>query len=115
VSYLPHHYPVFRERLKGRVGECGDINTALHTTIIQVIEGNLFNKLLFITMDMVRATSLNSKISQFLHCIPGTTTVHLDSPLIQFLLHGILTTQSLAKIGRELITFNTGLAPHQQP
>src|SRR5437588_605067 len=31
-------------------------------------------------MDSVKATTLNSKVSAFLHLIPGTTTVHLDSP-----------------------------------
>ena len=66
-------------------------------------------------MDTVKATSLNSRISQFLHLIPGTTTVHLDSPSAQLLVHGIPTTHSLADIGKELTTFNTGLALAQQP
>src|SRR5205807_5151655 len=47
------------------------------------------------TMDTVNATSLNSKISQFLHLIPGTTTVQLDSPSAQLLVHGIPTSYSL--------------------
>jgi hypothetical protein len=38
---------------------------------------------MFTTMDTVKATSLNRKISQFLHHIPGVTTVHLDSPSAQ--------------------------------
>ena len=57
----------------------------------------------------MKATSLNSKISQFLHLVPGTTTVQLDSPSAQLLVPGIPTSYSLADIGKELTTFNTGL------
>src|SRR5205807_431107 len=61
------------------------------------------------------ATSLNSKVSAFLHLIPGTTTVHLDCPASQLLVHGIPTSHSLATIVTELTTFNTGLTLIQQP
>jgi hypothetical protein len=91
------------------------INSALNAVLIQRVECNASNDLLFTTMDTVRATSLNSKISQFLHLIPGTTTVQLDSPSAQLLVHGIPTSYSLADIGKELTTFNTGLALAQQP
>jgi hypothetical protein len=69
---------------------------------------------MFTTMDTVKASSLNSKISQFLQLIAGVTTVHLDSPSAQLLLHGIPTSYALVDIGRELTTFNTGLALAQQ-
>ena len=91
------------------------INSALNAVIIQRVECNPSNDLLFTTMEIVRATSPNSKISQFLHLIPGTTTVHLDSPIAQLLVHGIPTSHSLADIGKELTTFDTGLALAQQP
>jgi hypothetical protein len=70
---------------------------------------------MFTTMETVKATSLNSKFSQSLHLIPGATTVHLDSLSAQLLVHGIPSSYSLADIGRELTTFNTGLALTQQP
>jgi hypothetical protein len=91
------------------------INSALNAVYIQRVECSPSNDLLFTTMNMVRATSLNSKISQILHLIPGTTTVHLDTPSAQLLVHGIPTSYSLADIGKELTTFNTGLALAQQP
>ena len=91
------------------------INTALQATLIQRIERNPANDLLFTTMDTVRATSLNSKISQFLHLVPGTTTVHLDSPTAQVLVHNIPTAYSLADICKEFTTYNTGLVLAQQP
>jgi hypothetical protein len=91
------------------------INTALNATLIQRVEANASHDLMFTTMDSVKATSLNSKISQFLHLIPGTTTVHLDSPTAQLLVHGISTSHSLSTIGKELTTFNTGLALATQP
>jgi hypothetical protein len=91
------------------------INTALNVTLIQRVECNPANHLMFTTMDTVKETSLNSKISQFLHLIPGVTRVHLDSPSAQLLVHGIPTSYSLTDIGRELNTFNTGLVLVQQP
>jgi hypothetical protein len=89
--------------------------TALDATLIQRVECNPANHLMFTTMEMVKATSLNSKIFRFLHLIPGVTTVHLHSPSAQLLVYGIPTSYSLTDIGRELITFNTGLALAQQP
>src|SRR5205807_401004 len=46
---------------------------------------------------------------------PGTTTVHLDSPTAQLFVHNIPTSYSLADIGREFTTFNTGLVFTHQP
>ena len=43
------------------------------------------------------------------------TTVHLDTPSAQLLVHGIPTSYTLADIGKELTTFNTGLALAQEP
>jgi hypothetical protein len=91
------------------------INAALNATLIQHLECNPENHLMFTTMDTVKVTSLNSKISQFLHLIPGVTTVHLAFPSAQLLVHGIPTSYALADIGRELTTFDTGLALAQQP
>ena len=68
------------------------------------------NDLTLITMETVKASSLSSKVSQFLHLIPGTTTVQLDNPTAQLLVHGIPTSHTLADIGRELTTYNSGLA-----
>ena len=67
------------------------INKALSTTLGQTISfegGNIT----LTTMDSVKVTSLNSKVSAFLYLIPGTTTVHLDSPASQLLVHGIPTS-----------------------
>jgi hypothetical protein len=91
------------------------INTALNSIFIQRVEVDIFNNLTLITMDTVKATSLNTKAAQFLHLIPGTTTVQLDSPSAHLLVHGIPTSSSLADIGRELTTYNTGLALAEQP
>ena len=91
------------------------INQALQATAIQRVVTRPSGDLILITMDTVKATSLSSKVSQFLHLIPGTTTVQLDDPSAQLLVHGIPTSYSLADIGRELTTFNSGLALSQQP
>src|SRR5947209_7260155 len=61
-------------------------------------------------MEAVKASSLSSKVSQFLYLIPGTTTVQLDNPTVQLLVHGIPTSHTLADISRELTTYNSRLA-----
>jgi hypothetical protein len=76
------------------------INAALNATLIQCVECNPANYLMFTTMNMVKATSLNSKICQFLHLIPSVTTVYSDSPSAQLLVHGIPTSYALADIGK---------------
>src|SRR5712691_2145177 len=91
------------------------INTALNSIFVQRVEVDLFNNIMLITMDSIKATSLNTKAAQFLHLIPGTTTVPLAPPPAPLLVHGIPTAPSLAEIGKELTTYNTGLALAEQP
>ncbi|RPA89075.1 hypothetical protein L873DRAFT_1894714 [Choiromyces venosus 120613-1] len=85
------------------------INNALSSTYIQTVsltEGNVT----LTTMETVKATSLNSKASAFLHLIPGATTVCLDTLATQLLVHSLPTCHSLATIAMELTTFNSGPA-----
>ncbi|RPA88743.1 hypothetical protein L873DRAFT_1796434 [Choiromyces venosus 120613-1] len=89
------------------------INSALSSTYVQTVSLTGGNVTLT-AMETVKATSLNSKASAFLHLIPGATTVHLDTPATQLLVHGLPTSHSLATIVTELTTFNSGLALTQQ-
>ena len=50
-----------------------------------------------------------------MHLIPGTVSLHLDTPISHVLVHGIPTSKSLADIATELTTFNTGLSLTGQP
>ena len=74
-----------------------DINLALAATYVQTVplRGNTVT---LTTIESVRATSLNSKVGTFLHLIPGTVSVHLDTPVSHVLVHGIPTLKSLAPI-----------------
>ena len=91
------------------------INTALQATLIQRVVCRPDNNLTLITMETVKAASLSNKVSSFLHLIPGTTTVRLDFPTVQILVHGLPTDRSLPDIAQELTTFNTGLALSRPP
>ena len=66
-------------------------------------------------METVKAASLNNKVSSFLHLIPGTTTVRLDFPTVQILVHGMPTHRPLPDIAQELTTFNTGQGLSRPP
>jgi hypothetical protein len=91
-----------------------EINHALAATFVQTVtlKGNTVS---LTTMESVKATTLNSKVGAFLHLIPGTVSVHLDTPVTQLLVHGIATSCSMATIATELTTFNSGLALTTQP
>jgi len=90
------------------------INLALAATYVRTVslQGNTVT---LTTMESIKATSLNSKVGTFLHLIPGTVSVHLDTPVSHVLVHGIPTSKSLAEIATELTTFNTGLSLTGQP
>ncbi|RPA98472.1 hypothetical protein L873DRAFT_1912930 [Choiromyces venosus 120613-1] len=71
------------------------INRVLSSTYIQTI--SLMNgNVTITTMESVKATSHNSRAFTFLRLILGATTVHLDTPATQLLVHGLPTTHSLA-------------------
>ena len=91
-----------------------EINQAINATYVQTvtIRGN---DVTLTTMESVKATFLNSKVGAFLHLIPGTTSVQLDTPMTQLLVHGIPTTYAMATVATELTTYNAGLALAGQP
>jgi len=70
-----------------------EINTALASTYVQTISVK-GNTIIITTMKSIRATLLNSKVGTFLHLIPGTVSVHLDTPVTQLLVHGLPTSSS---------------------
>src|SRR5205807_2352209 len=84
------------------------INKALSTILVQTVSFEGGNVTLT-TVNSVKAMSLNSKVFAFLHRIPSTTTVHLDSPASQFLVHGIPTCHSLATCRWYTIRHLTGI------
>ena len=86
------------------------INTALQATLIQRVVCRPDNNLTLVTMETVKVASLSNRVSYFLHLIPGTTTIRLDFPTVQILVHGLPTHRSLPDIAQELTAFNTGLA-----
>ena len=116
VKEITHREPCLLIRRDGTpltsstVAVRDSINTGLQATLIQRVVCRLDNNLTIITMKTVKAASLSNKVSSFLHLIPGTTTVRLDFPTVQIVLHGLPTDRSLRDIAQELTTFNTGLA-----
>jgi len=91
-----------------------EINTALIGTYIQTISMK-GNTITITTMESIRATSLNSQVGTFLHLIPGTVSVHLDTPVTQLLAHGLQTSSSWVAIATKMTTFDSRLALTGQP
>ncbi|RPA90531.1 hypothetical protein L873DRAFT_1795435 [Choiromyces venosus 120613-1] len=89
------------------------INSALSSIYIQTVSLT-GGHITLTTMETVKLTSLNSKASAFLHLVPGATTVNLDMPATQLLVHGLPTSHSLTTIATELTTFNSSLVLIQQ-
>jgi len=67
------------------------------------------------TMESIKASSLDSMVGSFLHLIPGTVIILLDTPVSHVLVHGIPTSKSLVEIAIELTTFNPQLSLTGQP
>src|SRR5918912_1032764 len=86
-----------------------DINSVLAGCYVQQVKRDSSNNLTLTTMETVKATSLNAKVSQFLHLIPGTTTVHLDTPSVHLIVYGLPTSHSWDVIAQKPPTFNPGL------
>ena len=74
-----------------------DINLVLAATYVQTVSLR-GNTVTLTTMESIKATLLNSKVGTFLHLIPGTISVHLDTLVSHLLVHGIPTSKSLAEI-----------------
>jgi len=83
-----------------------DINLPLAATYVLTVSlrGNTVS---LTTMESIKASSLNSEVETFLHLIPGTVSIHLDTPVSHVLVHEIPTSKSLAEIATELTTFNS--------
>jgi len=74
-----------------------EMNNALTGAHIQTVS-KMGNTIMITTMELIRATSLNSRVGVFLYLIPGTVSVHLDTPVRQLLVHGLPTSSSLDAI-----------------
>ena len=91
------------------------INAALQATLIQRVVCGPDNNLKLITMETVKAALLINKGFSFLNLISGTTTVCMEFPTVQIVVHGLPTDRFLPDIAQELTTFNTGLALSRPP
>lgn len=67
------------------------------------------------TMESTKVTLLNSRVGSFLHLIPETVSVHLDTPVTHLLVYGIPTSYSIDEVATKLTTCNSGLALAGQP
>lgn len=90
------------------------INKALAGTYVQIVTVKGLTVTLT-TIESTKATVLNSRVGSFLHFIPGTVSVQLDTPVTHLLVHGIPTSYSIEEIATELTTFHSGLALAGQP
>jgi len=72
-----------------------DINQALAATYVQTVSLR-GNTVTLTTMESVKAISLNSKAGTFLHLIPWTVSVHMDTPMSHILVRRIPILKTLA-------------------
>jgi hypothetical protein len=66
-------------------------------------------------MENLLATKLYAKVGEHLNTIPGALSLHLDSPVVQMVVHGVPTSISLESLQQELTTYNPGLTMATQP
>src|SRR6266566_1436999 len=66
-------------------------------------------------MENLLATKLYAKIGEHLATIPGAISLHLDTPIVQMVVHGVRTSLPLEPLQQELTTFNPGLVMTSPP
>jgi len=86
-----------------------EINKPLAGTYIQIVTVTGLTVMLT-TMESMKVTVLTSRLGSFLHLIPGTVSVHLNTQVMHLLVHGIPTGYSVDTLAAILTTFNSGLA-----
>src|SRR6266566_1161103 len=97
------------------------LNKALGYTVILSVQvartsagGNLGNVSLTL-MENLLASKLYAKIGEHLAIIPGAISLHLDTPIVQMVVHGVPTSLPLESLQQELTTFNPGLVMASTP
>jgi hypothetical protein len=66
-------------------------------------------------MENLLATKLYAKVGEHLSTIPGAISLHLDSPVVQMVVHGVPTSLPLDSLQQELTTYNPGLQMASPP
>jgi len=66
-------------------------------------------------MENLLASKLYGKIGENLAIIPGALSLHLDSPIVQMVVHGVPTSLPLESLQQELTTYNPGLVMASTP
>src|SRR5260221_677053 len=66
-------------------------------------------------MENLLATKLYAKVGAHLTVIPGAVSLHLDTPIVQIVVHGVPTSLPLESLQQELVTNNPGLATSSTP
>ena len=60
-------------------------------------------------MENLLATKLYPKVGEHLTVIPGAISLHLETPIVHIVVHGVPTSLPLELLQQELTTFNPGL------
>jgi hypothetical protein len=98
-----------------------DLNKALGFTAILSVQvartqaGGDTGHVSLTLMENLLATKLYAKVGENLATIPGAISLHLDTPIVQMVVHGIPTSLPLEDLQQELTTFNPGLVLASPP
>jgi hypothetical protein len=102
-----------------------DLNKALSSTpgsvailSIQVSRGSAgacTGNVSITLMENLLASRLYARVGENLNLIPGALSLHLDSPLVQMVVHGVPTDLPLESLHQELTTYNPGLTMASPP
>ncbi len=98
-----------------------DLNKALNFTAILSVQiarssaGGDTGNVSLTLMENLLASKLYAKIGEHLAIIPGALSLHLDSPIVQMVVHGVPTSLPLESLQHELTTYNPGLVMASAP
>jgi hypothetical protein len=66
-------------------------------------------------MENLLATKFHVKVGEHLATIPGAISLHLDTPIVPMVVHGIPTSHPLVSLQEEPTTYNPGLVVSSTP
>jgi hypothetical protein len=66
-------------------------------------------------MENLLAPKLYAKVGEHLNTIPGALSLHIDTPIVHMVVHGVPTDIFLELLQQELTTYNPGLVMSSQP
>jgi hypothetical protein len=102
-------------QLRDALNKALGFTAALSTQVSRGASGSNTGHVSITLMENLLASKLYARVGEHLNTIPGAISLHLDTPLVQMVVHGVPTDLDLESLQQELTTYNPGLIMASTP